>query len=162
VADEIRRLAETSSRETATIKKELAAVSSAIAELVVASKSSGASFGRVAERIGATDQLVSLIKSTTTEQQEGIRLIMESLKAMNDITAEVRSGSREMSAGNGMVLEEMSRLQQAALEIKNNIDEMTSGLRDVSEGSAKVSEVAEETRATIIQTGKIVGAFKTA
>jgi hypothetical protein len=39
---------------------------------------------------------------------------------------------------------------------------MTAGIRDVSEGSAKVSEVAESTRETILQTGRIVGAFKTA
>jgi methyl-accepting chemotaxis protein len=162
VADEIRRLAETSAKESSTIKKELAAVRAAIAELVEASKASGASFGRVSERIGSTDELVSLIRRTTEEQQEGIRLIMESLKVMNEITAEVRTGSREMSAGNGMVLEEMARLQDAALEIKNNIDEMTAGLRDVTEGSSKVSEVAEETRATILQTGAIVEAFKTA
>jgi len=162
VADEIRRLAETSAKESGNIKKELAAVRSAIAELVEASKSSGASFSRVAERIGTTDELVSLIQRSTTEQQEGIRQIMESLRAMNEITAEVRSGSREMSAGNGMVLDEMTRLQDAALEIKNNIDEITAGIRDVSEGSAKVSEVAESTRETILQTGRIVGAFKTA
>ena len=162
VADEIRRLAETSAKESGIIKKELAAVRSAIAELVEASKSSGASFSRVTERIGSTDELVSLIQRSTNEQQEGIRQIMESLKTMNEITAEVRSGSREMSAGNVMVLDEMTRLQDAALEIKNNIDEMTAGIRDVSEGSAKVSEVAESTRETILQTGRIVGAFKTA
>lgn len=132
------------------------------AELVEASKSSGASFGRVTERIGATDELVSLIRRTTAEQQEGIRLIMESLKAMNEITAAVRTGSREMSAGNGMVLDEMARLQDAALEIKNSIDEMTSGLREASEGSATVSAIAESTRSTIHQSEKIVCAFKTA
>ncbi len=162
VADEIRRLAETSAKESATIKKELAAVRVAIAELVEASRASGTSFGRVSERIGSTDELVSLIRRTTEEQQEGIRLIMESLKEMNGITAEVRTGSREMSAGNGMVLEEMARLQDAALEIKNNIDEMTAGLRDVTEGSSKVSEVAEATRSTILEAGAIVDAFKTA
>jgi methyl-accepting chemotaxis protein len=161
VADEIRRLAETSAKESATIKKELAAVRSAITELVETSKASGASFGRVTERIGAMDELVSLIRSSTAEQQKGILLIMESLKAMNEITAEVRTGSHEMSAGNGMVLEEMGRLQDAAMEIKNNIDEMTAGLREASEGSATVSSIAESTRSTIIQTGKIVGAFKT-
>ena len=162
VADEIRRLAETSARESATIKKELAAVRAAIGELVEASKASGSSFGRVSERIGSTDELVSLIRRTTEEQQEGIRLIMESLRTMNEITAEVRTGSREMSAGNGMVLEEMARLQDAALDIKNNIDEMTAGLRDVTEGSSNVSEVAEATRSTILEAGAIVEAFKTA
>ncbi len=162
VADEIRRLAETSAQESGRIKKELAAVRASIAELVEASQASGVSFGRVTERIGATDELVSLIRRTTSEQQEGIRLIMESLKAMNEITAEVRNGSREMSAGNGMVLDEMARLQNAALEIKNSIDEMTSGLREASEGSATVSAIAESTRSTIHQSEKIVCAFKTA
>jgi methyl-accepting chemotaxis protein len=161
VADEIRRLAETSAQESGRIKKELEAVRASIAELVEASKASGASFGRVTERIGATDELVSLIRRTTSEQQEGIRLIMESLKAMNEITAEVRTGSTEMSAGNGMVLDEMARLQDAALEIKNSIDEMTSGLREASEGSATVSAIAESTRSTIHQSEKIVRAFKT-
>jgi methyl-accepting chemotaxis protein len=162
VADEIRRLAETSAKESGTIKKELAAVRSAIGEVVAASKASGDSFAQVASRIGQTDEIVSLIQSATREQQEGIRQIMEALKAMNDITAQVRSGSREMSAGNAMLLNEMSRLQAAAIEIKNNVDEMASGIREVSAGTAKVSEIAEATRSTIVTSAAVVDGFKIA
>ncbi|HNY17739.1 MAG TPA: methyl-accepting chemotaxis protein [Treponemataceae bacterium] len=162
VADEIRRLAETSAKESGTIKKELAAVRSAISEVVAASKASGDSFAQVVNRIGSTDEIVSLIQSATREQQEGIKQIMEALKAMNEITAQVRSGSREMSAGNAMLLNEMSRLQAAAIEIKNNIDEMAAGIREVSAGTAKVSEIAESTRSTIVKSAAVVDGFKIA
>jgi methyl-accepting chemotaxis protein len=162
VADEIRRLAETSAKESGTIKKELAAVRSAIGEVVAASKASGDSFAQVASRIGQTDEIVSLIQSATHEQQEGIKQIMEALKAMNDITAQVRSGSREMSTGNAMLLNEMSRLQAAAIEVKNNVDEMAAGIREVSAGTSKVSEIAEATRSTIVTSAAVVDGFKIA
>ena len=162
VADEIRKLAETSARETNNIKKELALVRSAVADVVAASNSSNESFLLVSNKIGETENLVHMIRQATCEQQEGISQILEALKQMNDITCQVRSGSLEMSTGNTMVLEEMTRLQNAATEIKNSMDEMAAGSSEIASGTRRVSEIALETEETIFAMEKIVSVFKTA
>lgn len=161
VADEIRKLAETSTKETKNIKSELVQVRSAISEVVSASNASGASFSRVTDQISTTDELVQTIQQAMREQQEGIKQIMEALREMNDITAQVKMGSQEMSEGNTMVLEEMNRLQQSSLEIKNNVDEIAIGSAEVSGGTMKVSQIAEETRGTIGQMENVIRVFRT-
>lgn len=160
VADEIRHLAETSTRETKNIKSELAQVRIAIDEVVEASKASSSSFTLVSGQIDATEELVRMIQQAMQEQQEGIKQIMEALKRMNEITYQVRTGSREMSTGNSMVLEEMNRLQNASMEIKNNIDEMARGSTEVTGETLRLSELAGDTRKTILQMERILKGFK--
>lgn len=161
VADEIRNLAETSTKETRNIKNELVQVRAAVSEVVTASNASGESFSRVSERISSTDELVRMIQQAMNEQQEGIKQIMQALRTMNDITSQVKMGSQEMSTGNTMVLDEMNRLQSSSIEIKNNIDEIAKGSAEVADGSQKVSGIAEQTGETILQMENVVKAFRT-
>jgi methyl-accepting chemotaxis protein len=46
---------------------------------------------------------VRQIQQAMSEQQEGVRQILDALKSMNDITAQVKLGSQEMHTGNAMV-----------------------------------------------------------
>ncbi len=161
VADEIRRLAETSSGQSKKIKAELAQVQQAIKEVVVSSQRSETSFQRVAERIGDTDSLVIEVKQAMSEQQEGSAQVLAALKSMNDITSQVRTGSREMSEGNRTVLEETDRLRSATSGITKGMEEMTLVTRNIAEGADKVSSMARATMETIDTMAEAVGCFKT-
>jgi methyl-accepting chemotaxis protein len=161
VADEIRRLAETSAGQSKTIRTELAQVLSAIEEVVVSSKGTEQSFARVAERIGETDALVRELEQAMAEQKEGSRQVLEALRAMNDITSQVRSGSREMSAGNDAVLGEIGRLRDATADIKQSMDEMASGAEGIALSAKKVSNMAKGTMDTIRAMDAALGCFKT-
>ncbi len=161
VADEIRRLAETSSKQSGTIKTELGRVQEAIREVVDASSASGDSFSRVAERIGSTDALVREINSAMDEQKEGTRQILEALQSMNQITSQVQIGSKEMNEGNNTVLAEVSYLQTATLEIKGSIEEMAAGAEALASGARKVSDIARGARDTIREMDEELGRFRT-
>jgi methyl-accepting chemotaxis protein len=161
VADEIRRLAETSAGQSKTIRNELALVQTAIQEVVVSSKDSESSFARVAEKIGETDALVREVHAAMIEQKEGSGQVLEALKSMNDITTQVRSGSHEMSAGNTTVLQEMERLRGATAEIRQGMEEMTEGAKSIAAGAKKVSDLATRTMETIGSMDKAVACFKT-
>jgi methyl-accepting chemotaxis protein len=161
VADEIRRLAETSSKQSGTIKSELAQVQKAIEEVVTSSQESEAAFSRVSEQIGSTDALVREVQMAMEEQREGSKQILDALRSMNDITSQVKLGSQEMSTGNNTVLEEISRLQETTLDIKESIEEMTKGTDGVAGCTKKVSAMAEGTSVTIRQMDDAIGCFKT-
>ena len=161
VADEIRRLAETSSKQSGTIKSELGRVQEAIREVVDASSASGDSFSRVAERIGSTDALVREINSAMDEQKEGTRQILEALQSMNQITSQVQIGSKEMNEGNNTVLAEISYLQTATLEIKGSIEEMAAGAEALASGARRVSDIARGARDTIRGMDEELGRFRT-
>ena len=161
VADEIRRLAETSAGQSKTIRTELTQVQKSITEVVASSKNSEASFGKVAERIGETDALVREVHQAMIEQKEGSAQVLEALKAMNDITSQVKTGSREMSAGNKTVLEEIERLRTATSDIKTSMEEMSIGANGIAAGAKKVSEMAAETMETIGGMHEAIDCFKT-
>lgn len=161
VADEIRRLAETSAEETRTIKTELAQVKAAIEEVVAASHASEDSYAKVADRVVATETLVREIQAAMGEQRQGAAQILEALKTMNEITVQVRTGSQEMSAGNGAVLGEMERLLDAAQDINESMNEMALGAEEINQGAGKVAEAADATLKTIETMDAAVGCFKT-
>jgi methyl-accepting chemotaxis protein len=161
VADEIRRLAETSAGQSKTIRTELAQVQKAIQEVVVSSKNSEESFGRVAEKIGETDAIVREVQQAMAEQKEGSAQVLEALKSMNDITSQVKTGSQEMSAGNKTVLEEIGRLRDATAEIKASMDEMSAGAVGITESAKNVSGMAKGTLETIETIDESLSGFKT-
>ena len=161
VADEIRRLAETSSKQSGAIKAELAQVQSAIVEVVSSSKDSEKAFDRVAEKIGETDAMVSEVRLAMEEQKEGSTQVLEALRSMNDITSQVKVGSQEMSEGNSAVLDEISRLRGTTMEITDQMAEMTQGTGHIAESATHVAQIAEGTRNTILEMDEALSCFKT-
>ncbi|MDP3179325.1 MAG: methyl-accepting chemotaxis protein, partial [Spirochaetaceae bacterium] len=161
VADEIRRLAETSSGQSKTIRTELSQVQAAIKDVVVSSKGSEDSFRRVAERIGETETLVREVRLAMVEQKEGSAQVLEALRSMNDVTAQVKAGSQEMSAGNKTVLDEIERLRVATAQIASSMDEMSSGVRGMAESAARASDISTAAMDSIGVMDRAIGSFKT-
>jgi methyl-accepting chemotaxis protein len=161
VADEIRRLAENSARESRNIKTELAQVQSAIDATVAASTVTEEAFGKVSDLIGTTESLVMEVKTSVAEQRMGASQILDALRMMNDITAEVSTGSREMSQGSNSVLEEIEKLQASTAEIKGDMDETAAGAEDIRKASKGVSDMAGATREAIDRLEAAICCFKT-
>mgnify|MGYP002353388963 FL=1 len=77
VADEIRRLSETSAEQSKSIGAELSSIKETIAEVVVASAESEDAFNVVSSSIAATDELVRQVDHAMAEQGEGSKQILE-------------------------------------------------------------------------------------
>ncbi|HUW70215.1 MAG TPA: methyl-accepting chemotaxis protein [bacterium] len=162
VADEIRRLAETSAGQSKTIRTELAQVEKAIADVVASSTASESSYVRVSERIGETDSLVREVQAAMVEQKEGSAQVLEALRSLNDITARVSASSAAMSSGNTTVVREIARVQEASAEISHSMDEMAIGASGIAQSARNVSNMAQSTRDTIHRMYADVDCFKTA
>ena len=160
VADEIRKLSETSSQQSRTIGEQLNNISASIESMVHASTQSSSAFQYVAERINATDELVRQIKGAMEEQTIGSQQISEALKNMNDSTAEVRIASQEMAIGNKSILLEVQSLQNAALEMKSSMEEMTVGAQKINETGSSLTNIAGKMRDSIDEIGEQVDKFK--
>jgi methyl-accepting chemotaxis protein len=160
VADEIRRLSDTSGEQSQAIGQNLALILEAINDVVAASRDSEAAFSVVAQKIASTDSMVHQVSQAMTEQGEGSRQVLEALRDMNEISTQVRSASAEMSAGNTAVLEEMSRLGEAAFDVKSRVDAMAEGATAILANVGTVEKMAADTRATIERLESAIGRFK--
>ncbi|MCQ2588439.1 MAG: methyl-accepting chemotaxis protein [Treponema sp.] len=160
VADEIRKLSETSTNQSKTIGDELNKIQESINSVVTASSEATSIFTSVSTSIQNTDQLVRHIKSAMEEQQVGSKQIIDVLHTMNDSTIEVRSASTEMAEGNKQILVEINKLQDVTSVIRESINEMSVGAEKINQTGISLSDVSSEVTNSINSIKDEIDQFK--
>ena len=160
VADEIRKLAETSAEQSNKIGIELNNIQAGIKQVVDASLESEKSFQAVSTKIIFTGELVSQIKGAMEEQQSGSQQIMEALQAMNNSTSEVRGAAEEMTHGGEAIMKDVHELQESMSNIQTAISEINSGTSYVKDTTKKLNDVSSMLTESITKIGNDVNKFK--
>ena len=160
VADEIRKLSETSSEQSRTIGDQLQRITNSIQAIVASSNDSRIAFDTVTEGIKATDMLVRQIKSAMEEQTVGSRQIIDALHTVNDNSSTVKEASAEMSEGNKAILKEIQLLQNATLNMKAGMDEMSIGATKINETGASLSALSNQMEISIDAIGNQIDQFE--
>ncbi len=160
VADEIRKLSETSSGQSKTIGSQLKKIRESITDVVDSSEQSSSAFRAVTDGIKETDSLVNQIKEAMHEQTTGSRQISKALDSMNDSTAEVRTASSEMSQGNKVILDEVQQLQEATAAMKQSMNEMEEGAAIIGETGKELTDIASRMESSIADIAGQVDRFK--
>ncbi len=160
VADEIRKLSETSTSQSKTIGDELKKIRDSIGTVVTASAETTSAFSAVSESIKETDMLVLQIKSAMEEQLSGSKQIGQALHMMNDSTAEVRTASNEMTAGQKAILDEVKRLQDATGSMKDKVAEMAQGARKISDAGTSLNNISKSVNGSIQRISGQIDQFK--
>ncbi len=161
VADEIRKLSETSSVRSRSIGEQLTKIRDSIGEVVASSNEASEAFSAVAAHIKQTDALVLQIKSAMEEQNEGSRQIGDALRTMNDSTMEVQRASKEMSQRNARIMQEMQSLQDSTQNMQSSMDEMAEGARKINETGTALAGISSDVQSSIIKIGNQIDRFKT-
>ncbi|MCR5725108.1 MAG: methyl-accepting chemotaxis protein [Treponema sp.] len=162
VSGEIRKLSETSSKQSRTIGDQLAKIQDSIKAVVEASGDTSAALTSVSTRIQATDSLVYQIKIAMDEQNEGSNQIREALKYMNDSTSEVRNASKEMTEGNTLILNEIQTLQQSTHSISSNMKEVSIGTDRIQEAGESLRNTSINVRDSILAIDRKIDVFTVA
>ncbi len=160
VADEIRALSETSSKQSKTIGAELKRIQASIEAVVESSGEAKMAFNAVSENISQTDSLVRQIRGAMEESTRGSHQITDALRAMNESSAEVRTSSGEMSAGNQTILGEVQRLQEATQAMRESIEHMSSSAHQIDANGTTLSEISGTMQKSISQIGRQIDQFK--
>lgn len=160
VADEIRKLSETSTEQSATISQQLGTIMDAIKTVVAASSESSEAFQNVSAKIHGTDELVRQIKNAMEEQHSGSKQIIDVLHQMNDSTLEVKSASAEMAEGNKSIMKEILNLQSATGEMRNSMENMSVSARKIDETGAALNDITRKMGESIDEIGAQIDQFK--
>lgn len=161
VADEIRTLAETSSKQSKAINTELKQISAAISEVVDASQESQRAFGEIVSQVSGTDKLVQEIANAMAEQKEASRQILEALRDMNNMTSDVQDKSKLLNDSVRIVLSEMETLARIAESVLARMDEMRSGAAGIHTSAQGVTNLAQGTLDAIKMMQDSISQFKT-
>lgn len=160
VADEIRKLSESSGVQSKTIQANLATVRDSIDNAVIESDNSSKTFNLVLEMIQKTNELVLQMKEAMNEQNEGSLQVNQSLQIMKDNTFEVRSASKEMAAGNNAILTQIHSLQDVTDAMKASMDEMSIGAGKINDTGEELNDISGQLTLSIDEISNQIDLFK--
>lgn len=159
VADEIRKLSETSTAQSKTIGAELGKIQETINDVVAVSGETTSAFSAVSQSISDTNKIIQQIKTSMEEQRVGSKQIVEALQSMNNSTSEVKMAFGEMSEENKEILEEIQKLQTSTDSIKSSMTEMQKGAERIDQNDTALSEISEKVTDSIKQIDSEIGLF---
>ena len=160
VADEIRKLAETSGKQAKTINSELRAILASITEVVSTSGDAKRAFGEIMTRVNEAESLIGEINGAMTEQMSASKETLEALRDMNSSSADVQERSRELLEGVNVVQREMLSVTEISASILGSMDEMAAGAKQINVAAQGVSSLATETLEAINTMENLIGKFK--
>ena len=160
VAQEIRKLAETSAKQSKSINAELKQVSTSIADVVALSKKSGAAFEAIIAQLGSTDEILHEIDGAMSEQENASKEIFKALGDMKNKSVEVGDKFGDVSRGIEEVARDMDTVFQVSSAIQGSMDEMSAGAGEISGATQNVSNLADKTQENIAVMQEKLGMFQ--
>ncbi len=161
VADEIRRLSETSAEQSRKIGTELTRIKTGIAEVVDVSHESETAFSSLNSGIERTGALVKEIEGAMSEQKEGSRQILEALRDMSEASSGVKDKASEMKRETKKALEAMKEVSEASSTIAGSMDEMSLGSEEINQSAQTLANLAGKTNDSIREMESVIGKFRT-
>ncbi len=149
VADEIRKLAETSAAQSKNIYNELKEISGSIEDVVSLSQEAQNSFDSIVNQLNVTDTIMGQIDNAMTEQSAASTQILEALADMRGQSVSVNEKTGNLRKGIEDVQNNMSVVSQVSDVILGSMDEMAAGSQQISASSQSVSDLAQNTRENI-------------
>ena len=142
VADEIRKLSETSSEQSKNIGKQLNTIRDSIENVVTASNDSSETFMSVVDDIKITNQLMQEIKSAMEEQQVGSAQISEALVTMKESANDVKNESEKMTGQNKNILNDVKQLKETTETINMKIADVERNVEEIFESGKSLTSIS--------------------
>ena len=160
VAGEIRKLAESSSKQSQTISVVLKRITDSINKITKSTSVVLDKFQDIDADVRVVSQQESNIRSAMEEQSAGSKQILEAISRLMEITRQVKDGSAEMLEGSREVIKEGKNLSAATEEINSSINGIASGADYINSAVERVHSLSNNNREHISALSREVGKFK--
>ena len=160
VAAEIRKLAESSGKQSKTISAVLKKIKGSIDTITRSTSNVLNRFEAIDGGVKTVADQEENIRIAMEEQGAGSRQILEAASGLNALTGKVKEGSESMLEGSKQVILESKNLETLTAEIAGGMQEMTSGVGEVNAAVDQVNVLCGKNRETIEDLVKAVSRFK--
>ncbi|MBP5441784.1 MAG: methyl-accepting chemotaxis protein [Treponema sp.] len=160
VADEIRKLSETSSSQSKNIGTQLHGIQESIEAVVQASMQADHDFGLVSEKLQHTGILVQEIRGSMDEQASGSKQIGDALSVMNDSSDQVRYASDEMERGSQTIVNEVENLKQVSSSISKIVHSVGETVNRIKESDDSLLNITGDMNQSIDRIGSQIDEFQ--
>ncbi len=174
VADEVRKLAERSSRETRQIAELIQQVQGGTSEAVKAMQAgaakvengsvradeAGRALGRILETVEATVQRVDQITTSAEQMAAGARGVVDAMQSISAVVEENTAATEQMAAQAGQmttVIDEIARVSETQAV---GLEEVTAGAEEMSAQVEEIAASAQEMAGTAERLKELVVRFR--
>jgi methyl-accepting chemotaxis protein len=145
VADEIRKLAETSGKQSKTTAGMLKKIKASIDSITVSSNEVLSRFEVIDTGVKTVSTHEQNIRSAMEEQEVGGKQILDSIERLKDISASVKKGAGEMLEAGNHLTHQTSDFIKSSNEVVSGMNEMVNGaMKEIKTAVILVDEMSTE------------------
>jgi len=160
VADEIRKLAESSGEQSKTIGDVLKKMKESIEKITRSTERVLSRFEVIDQGVKTVAEQEENIRNAMDEQNHGSKQILKSSGQVSNVTQQVKAGSVEMLEGSKEVIVESRNLEKLTYEITDGMNEMAVGAEQVNRAVNTVNDLTGKTKDNISFLVQSVSMFK--
>lgn len=161
VADEIRKLAETSSRQSKAISTDLKAVLVSIEAISRDNDRTIAAFASTNAAIREITEVVENLQNFVGTFNKVSRQVQDAMRSMEQINSQVYQGSTEMRQGNTEILQASGMLRTVSDDVLTAVKEISEQTVQIMAASESLLESNRQTDTVIHSIRSLVAAIKT-
>lgn len=161
VADEIRKLAETSSHNSTRIEEELRTIVNKIESAATSSLDSKNAFEEINKEVYDVAKAFEEIYQSTAELSTGGSEIINAMRILNDTTILVKEESSLIHQNAEEMKGAMSTVTRLSIEVTGSMEEISTGFNEVSSAMSYVADLSGQLSETITRQDNEINKFKT-
>jgi methyl-accepting chemotaxis protein len=142
VADEIRKLAESSGEQSKTISGVLKKIKDSIDKITKSTNAVLLKFEAIDNGVRTVTDQETQVRNAMEEQGTGSNSILEAVSSLNEITLEVKGGVQVMLDGSHQVIKESKTIEELTAGITNGMNEMVAGADQIDSEVRHVNDIS--------------------
>lgn len=160
VADEIRKLAENSAKQSTAVKKLIADISKAISGIVNVSKESAESFSSLGVKIKDMDELLHEVKDGMTKQNNGAHEVLNMMNILSQATEQIKVSSQTMKDNTLRTVNRIEELKHSSERILRSGSTANTNLATMSDFALQISEQAKQNVDLAVSVNNLVSSYR--
>ncbi len=160
VANEIRKLSESTTNQSNQIKQTLSTVISNINEVMNAANSAGTMFSDIVNQISEDNTLITEIRSAMEEQTVGSKQIVDALSNIKETTHTIIDSQEQMTSGIENVVSQVKDLEQLSETLYLRTEKIESSTKAINSNVSKLIDTSAENKKFAIQLSEHIDNYK--
>ncbi|MCR4733634.1 MAG: methyl-accepting chemotaxis protein [Treponema sp.] len=160
VADEIRKLAEQSSRQGKLIDTTMKELRQDILDLADSSKDVGQRFDEIYNLSENVKDLSGTVQDVIVEHEGNCKEVLSAIEEISKVTVNVKEGSDLILRESKSVSDSMKVLNDVTAELVGGMNEMADGARLITDSSSKINDLTQQNKAKVEDLVDEVNKFK--
>ena len=159
VADEIRKLAESSAKQSKTTGSMLKKIKASIDGITQSIRAVIERFEHIDEKVRTVTHQEKNILAAMREQEVESRDILKSISSLSVITGQVKGNSENIAKQSDEIGKKQNVLLEIASEVTNRIDEMAIGAEQINAAVSNVNDMSKNIKSSTVVLNEVMSQF---